>query len=508
MTSLPTRAGRRPVARSRAWPILALLAVGCDSTAIEEAGLPPFEELAREVGAVAAPTEEERPAESRVLLEEAPYLGTVQSEDGRTVPLPGRLERPDGFTLITAAPLPAPELAQRIAEIADIPVVLDMRLPDARARADANAAAIRYQGALSGFLDILSRQWDVEWTYLDGVISIADMIYRSYPVHASAALSSLSLRTADSNADTGSLSTGVQLETAAWQEIDANLASLVRPGRYSLSPGAGLVGVHAPPSVQAAVRSYLDKTNKIFGARIVIEVAAAFLDVTGLDDYSASLDFLSQALGDRAKLSLGRSGLVQNGIVARFQISENIGGSAARFAGTTAALQALSRTDRVIDYRTANAITRHGSPVPIRLSRRQDIVRRISVVTNGETSTTAIEPETIDTGLSITIHPRLVESGRVHLTLSLSASALVNLVPFRSSGDEQVQLATVDERRLTHDLVIDEDELAVLAGYEQRRASQLHEGVGAPKNMLLGGSDREEAVNSRLFLFVTARRLR
>ena len=122
-------------------------------------------------------------------------------------------------------------------------------------------------------------------------------------------------------------------------------------------------------------------------------------------------------------------------------------------------LRALSRTNRVIDYRTANAITRHGSPVPIRLSRRMDIVRQVTVTVDGDSSTTAIESETLDTGLSISAHPRLVDPGKVHLTLSVAASDLVSLVPFQANEDNQVQLATVDERRLTHDFVIRDDEL-------------------------------------------------
>ena len=94
------------------------------------------------------------------------------------------------------------------------------------------------------------------------------------------------------------------------------------------------------------------------------------------------------------------------------KILDSATGGLARHAGTTAMLRALSRTNRVIDYRTANAITRHGSPVPSRLSRRQDIVSRVTVTVTGEGSTTSVESETLDTGMSISVLPRLIEPAR------------------------------------------------------------------------------------------------
>ncbi len=445
---------------------------------------------------------------SRVVLESDPFLGTVGAREPAAVPLPARVEGPDGFSWTTGVPVSPGEIAARIADATGLPVALDLQFPETLDRVRSDAPALRYRGPLSGFLSLLGRRWGAGWTYEGGVVTILDRLYRTYAVRASVAQSSLSLETADSATDAGSLSTGVKLESAAWQEIDSNLAGIVTPGTYTLSPGAGFVGVAAPPDVHRAVAAYLDRANRVFDTRIAIEVAAAFLDVSDIDDVGLSLNLLSTLLDGRVELELGRETLSRSPGVASVRIPDSATGGLARHAGTTSMLRALARTNRVIDYRTANAITRHGSPVPIRLSRRQDIVRRVAVTLNGDASTTSIESETLDTGLSITVHPRLADAGKVHLTLSVSASDLVSLVPFQSGDDSSVQLATVDERRLTHDFVIEDDELAILAGYEQRRAGILGEGVGTPGFMLLGGSRSGEALRSRLYLFVSARIIR
>ena len=445
---------------------------------------------------------------SRVIREVSPYLGDVGTTEEPAPGFPAALEGPDGFALTTHTAVPPAGIAERITQATGIHVVLDMHLPGSRSRIDEGSGAIRYRGSLSGFLNLLGGRWDTGWWFRDGIVRISDRIFRTYPIRASVAQSSLSLETAESGTESGSLSTGVRLESAAWEEIDANLASIVDRGQYNLSPGAGLVSVLAPPSVHAAVDAYLARANEVFDTRISIEVAAAFLDVSDLDDHGLSLTFLASLLHGEADVRLGRDSASEAPAIATFTIVESAGGGLARHVGTTAMLRALSRTNRVIDYRTANAITRHGSPVPIRLSRRRDIVRRVSVTVEGDSSTTAVESEPLDTGLSISAHPRLIDPGKVHLTLSVAARDLVSLVPFQSSGNSTVQLATVDERRLTHDLVIGNDELVILAGYEQRRSGVLGEGVGSPEFFLLGGSRMEESRRSRLYLFVSARAIR
>ena len=492
-------------ARGCAILVAAALPGACDKTTPGGESIAALQEVVANRTKVAS---QAPPPGSRIIREAAPYLGKVTALKEPETQFPARLEGPEGFSWITSAPIPPGEIAARVTRATGIPVVLDFGLPETRTRIVEDAGAIRYRGPLSGFFDLLGSQWDTGWSYRNGVVKLVDRIFKTYPVRASVVQSSLSLETADSGAESGALDTGVRLESAAWEEIDANLRGIVNRGAYNLSPSAGLVSVAAPPSVHTAVSDYLTQANEIFDTRISIEVAAAFLDVTDLDNYGLSLNFLASLLDNDVNLQFGRDSASRAPGIATLTILESATGGLARHVGTTAMLQALSRTNRVIDYRTANAITRHGSPVPIRLSRRRDIVRRVSVTVEGDTSTTAVESETLDTGLSISAHPRLVDPGKVHLTLSVSASDLVSLEPFQAGRDNTVQLATVDERRLTHDFVIGGDELVILAGYEQRRAGRLGEGIGTPEFFLLGGSRTSDSVRSRLYLFVSARAIR
>ena len=438
------------------------------------------------------------------------YLGELRDLTEPPPRLPPRVETRAGFSLATESSTLPEETVARITEVTGIPAVVTLD-PEFGADRDSlllNGQPLRYTGPLSGFLDQISAHWDAAWEYHSGVIRIENAVTKIYEVRASVAVSQFSLQTGDGNLGTGSISTELHINSTLWEEIESALNDLVKPGRIDIAPGTGLVSVTAPPSIHRKVATYIDRANQIFDARISIEIVAAFLDVTDLDDYGLSLNLLRSASNNSTRIALGRQRVTENSGFASFQVLDSATGGAARFSGSRALLQALSRSDRLVDYRTASAITRHGSPVPIRLARKQDIVRRVEVVVVDDSSTTSIESETLNTGLSMSAYPRILNQDRVHLTLSLVASDLVGLTSFGDGESGRIQLATVDERRLTHDLVLEPDETLLIAGYEQQQASIVRDGVGDPSFPLLGGGETARKVRTRLFLIVSANILR
>ena len=429
-----------------------------------------------------------------------PHLGVVGATAPPPARLPDRVESEGGFTLNTAIRLEPAAIAQRIQDATGIPVILDLAFGPTDA-VEKRARPVRYRGPLSRFLDTACARWDASWEFSEGVIRISDMLTELYRVRASTAESDLDFQTSGNQGGTGSITTGIRVETAFWREIERALADLVSPGRFHLSPASGIVSITAPPSVHRRAAAFLEEANSVYDARIAIEVVAAFVDVTDADEFGLSLDFLRQVLGEDIVLGLGSTGASTAPVVAALRVR---GDSA--WSGSSGLVRALSRSDRVVDYRTASAITRHGSPVPINLARRRDIVRSIEVTVTEDKRTTSVESETIDTGLAMSAYPRLLEGKRIHLTLSLVASDLVELLPYDAGGDSgTIQLATIEERRLTHDLVIEQGETLLLAGYEQEKAGIRKKGVGAPELFALGGGSTADTRLHRLFLLVSAR---
>lgn len=437
-----------------------------------------------------------------------PRLGDIEPPDSSPTPLPPRTETRTGITLAADSPISPEQIAARLFETTSVPVLIELR-PEFLPLGQTAEVTLRYIGPLSGILDILASHWDADWAYDGEAIRISNEISRVYQVQASAASSQVSLETSDPDLDTGSLTTSLSVESAVWQEMADTLRGMVNPGTVQMAPTAGLATVMAPPRVHRRIEEFLDQANELFTARIAIEIVAAFLDVGDLDEFGLSGGFVSEVLGGDARIQIGSATAGTIPTIASITVPEDVAGSAARHAGSTAVLQALSRSNRVVDYRSANAVTRHGAPVPISLSRKQDIVSGISITEDDDgTSTSSVESETITTGLSITAFPRILERGRVHLTVSLVASNLVEINRHETTGGGHIQLPTVEERRLTHDLVLKRDELVLLAGYEQEIASRTANGAGHANFFLLGGDRRSESARTRLILLVSARTLR
>ena len=436
-----------------------------------------------------------------------PYLGEVRSRERPPPKLPAAVETEGGFSLRTGISLTPAEAARRIAQATKIPTVVLIN-PLMRVSSEAVAeqqAPIFYAGPLSGFLDQMCAYWDTAWEYDSGVIRIHNTVTTIYEIRASVATSEFSLQTTNTSPNTGSVSTDMRIQTSLWAEVRSALADQVQPGRFDMAPGTGLVSVTAPPSVHRKVDAYISRANRIFDSRILIDIVAAFIDVAGLDDYGISFELLRNASHGNSAITLGRPHLSTEGGFASFRVTNGASGRAGQYPGSQLLLHALSRSNRLVDYRTASAITRHGSPVPIRMARKQDIVRSVEIIATETSRTTSIESETLDTGLSLSAYPRILNQDRVHLTLALVASDLVNLTSFTTGGDSSVQLATVDERRLTHDLVLLPGETLLLAGYEQEQAKVERTGVGSPNFPLLGGGGIGKTARTRLFLIVSAR---
>lgn len=492
----------RNIAGTAAGLILAAVASTCGPAP----GMPTVEGLEQRLDRNQAAAAD--PSRRQLRVSNRPRLGEIIKPDESPLPLPPRTETRTGVVIAADNPVLPEQVAARLRDATGIPVVINLR-PEYLPLSLPVEVSLRYSGPLSSLLKSLASRWDAEWSYDGETVRITNAVSRVYQVQASAASSQISLETSDPDLDTGSQSTSLSVESAVWKEVADTLREMVDPGSVQLSPTAGLATVLAPPSVHRRVETFLAKANELFTVRIAIEIVAAFLDVGDVDEFELTGSFLSEVLGGDAQVQLGTGSGSSTPSIASIIVPENVTGDAARYAGSTAILHALSRKNRVVDYRSANAVTRHGAPVPISLSRKQDIVSGITVTEDDDgSSTSSIESETITTGLSITAFPRIVEHERVHLTVSLVASNLVQIDSHETSDGGSIQLPTVEERRLTHDLVLDRDELVLLAGYEQELASRSASGAGHSDFFLLGGSRRRESTRTRLILLVSAKTLR
>jgi type IVB pilus formation R64 PilN family outer membrane protein len=148
-------------------------------------------------------------------------------------------------------------------------------------------------------------------------------------------------------------------------------------------------------------------------------------------------------------------------------------------------------------------VTLSDQPAPLQVATKKSYVARVSGTSSDTTSSTSLEPGTIDIGLSMNLMPRVIEQDRIMLRIALGITDLVSLDTFQSGGSS-VQLPTVDSTGFLQNAVLNSGETLVLAGFERKSANDTQTGTGAASNWLLGGGEKYGQSREIRVLMITA----
>jgi len=379
---------------------------------------------------------EERP----VRIAEGFFVSALARRAENGQPLPARLERPDGVTLMRPEPLTLQEIAALVAEVSGIPVAV---APDVargvgvmRQIATAGGAGggggsgsaggmtplplagvgqqalppgvlgavfggagparmrVEHRGPLSGFLDRVASHFGVHWEYDRREIRLSHLMTRTFVVHALPADIGLVSRLDVNNSGQargggsgsgagGGLAGGSSQQMSSevrlriWDDITRTVESIVGDeGKVEKSPATGTITVTAPRLVMARVARFMEAQNERLSRQVTVHVQLLSVDLSDGSDVRLDL----QALAD---------GLVRQGV----RLSLGTAGSLAnplapgvgvavtqgRFDGTEAVIQALASRGRV-SLRTATTVTTlNGVPAPVNVVNTRGYLAEVAV---------------------------------------------------------------------------------------------------------------------------------
>lgn len=338
-----------------------------------------------------------------------------------------------------------------------------------------------FEGTLSHFLDTISTRADVFWTYTGNSILFERMREVSYQLPLPN--SSASMTTSITGIDNGSGSTTFSSESNhdPWTEIEERLsAAIALPGSVAISRNAGTATVLAPPSGQATALRIVEEFREIYGKSISLDISVFYVRLAEISEFEGGLT----ASFSEGTISGLTQALVSDG--AAILSSGDIGVS----------LRALATNDAVVDYISASSVSQSGVPSPISLSSTQSYVSGETITTEDSTTTSALETDEIETGISIFSLPRLVDGGNVHLSLSILQSSLASLDEF-TSGDSTVQLPASDSRSLSSDVILAPGSTLILSGLEGAYTTRDNR-----NNFFLGGHNETSVEDVRVIFIV------
>gem|GEM_PF-1093822 len=451
--------------------------------------------------------------------------------------LPPELQATDAVSLISRDPMTLQDVAQRLSEITGLPHVPALGpsgLPSPASVAAADLAASsrdagdalqqgqpvaapapapappgritrpqsgggsaqmtmrpNLRGTLAEVLNEVGAAFEVDWTYEDRRIVFRDFVTRQYQ------FSLLSTRTAL----TGSVgNVTLDGEVDPWSEITSTMETLVGEGaNISVGSGTGVISVTARIPDHERLRDYVARMNAIMGRQVSFDVNV--ITVTLSDNDAVGVDLGAVLLGSGiaddvaedtfAQVIAGGGGVVQDPVGA-----VNVAILNPDFE-LSALVTALSRQGRVAVETRTGATTTNNRMVPIRVVETQGYVRSTTAQTNnnGDTTSVTYETDTIETGFSMFLLPRVLNTAEVMVEYSIELSDLNALETF-GAAESAVQLPEVSRTSLSQQAILENGQTLVLAGFERRRVSATRTKPGPLEQ--LTGLGRDEATVDRV----------
>lgn len=380
---------------------------------------------------------------------------------------------------------------------------------------------VLWQGSLTDLLNQVSDQFDVEWSFVNSVVRLTSQVTRTFMMHALAGevTTTGSVETGSSgeagNLPSQNVDTTVTL--ALWEEIEEAVENILSDrGNATFSPATGTITISGAPSSVAEVENYLRYQNRMRLRRVAVTVRVLSVQQTETNTVDFNLEAVVKEGLDNQPFIFDAGGAsgVSTGVVraipsdlTRVDIDGDTTLSDATDDGLTdsvsAIIDALARENRVGIVHTGTVVTLSDQPAPLQVARQRTYVARVSAAATTDSSSTSLEPGTVEEGLTMNVLPRVIEEDRVLLRLGVGITQVRDIVDF-VAGDLTVQLPDLDTTGFLQNIVLSGGETLVMSGFERADSNVERAGVGHPGNIFLGGRRANERNRSVSVLLITA----
>lgn len=502
-----------------------------------------------------------------------PYLGHARVDDAHGDPLPNRVEGTDGFSITegtrslqalasaitvglgipvvisnaspTTKPGAAPSQPGRASDdnpAEEINKLLrtTQDLAPSPARPHITVEKL-YLGPLSRFLTAHLPQADLDWEYRDGTIYFTHEFTRSYRI--SDFPSSTTISAALSGATTGAGSTGSIGSTGAapgvggaavtggtggqgtgqnstttskidsWADLTEALKAIAQDGKVVPDKADQKIVVTCPRHCHADVKAYIDEHNRDVTRLVYVSVAIVSIGSTGSDSYGFDPTLLYNNLPHGYSLSvLGQTALPTTtgaGSLTGAILNPPTGSTAARFSGTSLAIQALTESGS-----NSLRFARQGVTGDNRVISLRDGIDYPYLINSGTAISTAAATSSstvaiLPIGNQVQVLPHLTSDGMIRLQVAVTRTTLVALIPFDLGGGATNSVPeTSDNSNSTLEFSIRDGATLILADASDSSGNQANGGAGSIYNWLLGGTANANTSSDRTVMLLTAREWR
>jgi type IVB pilus formation R64 PilN family outer membrane protein len=279
--------------------------------------------------------------------------------------------------------------------------------------------------------------------------------------------------------------TDMNTELSVYGGLQASIKSMLSPeGSVVPSPATGSIAVTDTPDVLERVGEFIEQQNKVLSRQVLVNVTVLSVVLTADDNYGINWGAVYHTLGT----NFGITTALANVASSATQFSAQVISTSSRASGTNAMISALSEQGTVRRKTSASVTTLNDQPVPVQVASQQSYLAEVSTTnTLNVGSQTSLTAGTVTTGFNLTLLPHILDDGTVMMQFYTNISSLESLNQV-SSGNETIQVPTVDTRNFLQRIAIKSGQTLVISGYEGIVDNAQQQGVGTPGNIALGGS--------------------
>ncbi len=452
-----------------------------------------------------------RPLARSLEIDSRPYYGSEAIPITNGTPLPPQFEQSNSIVMTFARPVTMPELMRMVQAVTGMRAVAagaGVKAADSAGSTDEQPTAfiptdgeqvaggrVVWQGRLSDLLNQAADTFGADWRYDGATIEFAQTVTRTFMLHALATEMSLTGKVSSgSGGDEDSTLPEVDVSSTSslkvWEEIKEAVGTILgEAGTAAFSPSTGTITVTGSPDVVRRVESYLNQQNAMRLRRVA--VAIKVLSIVASNDLDLEADFTGIIKRAFDQASFRTVGTAASGISIGVLKAPTDGTSITQIEADrlVAELRADKRIERASVVHSGALVTLSDQPAPLQVGRQISYLERTSSTSGDTGGSVSLEPGTINTGLMMTILPRIVEQNRILMRLSVAITDAPQ--PFRTfgagSGDSaiSIEMPEVETTGFLQNAVVTSGETLVLAGFEKNLDSAVDSGT--PFATLLSG---------------------
>lgn len=390
-------------------------------------------------------------------------------------------------------------------------------------------SGIKWEGKLSGLLDMATAQLGLSWKYTgdDNTVSIYSLDTKTFSIFAFADETDMqsmvkSGTTSSSGAGGGSSggsesggvsgesgssqSTSVSLKTSIIKDIENAIKAMLTPiGKMSMASSTGTITVTDRPEVITRIGRYVDAENKKLTQQILLNVKVFSVTLTDKDSVGIDWNLAYKAASATTGFNMSSSfSGIESGAV-----TGNVGVLDGAFAGSSAIIKALSQQGKVSVVTSPSVTTLNLQPVPVQVARQTGYVASISTTNTANIgSTSSITPGTVTTGFNMDLLPSVMPNKELLLKYSINISSLIRIRSVSGGGADDetashIEVPELDNRIFSQKVRLKSGSTLILSGFDQVSENGQKTGVGSAWNMLLGGGATRESTRDVIVVMIT-----